>query len=242
MAWSPARPAWPAAFTDPPTGDAAAAWKASRTRWSSAVDGAGLELGRQPAVDVDAPVGRDPVLHRRPHRLVHEPVVVGLAGGLDDLLPHGLVGGREEPVGGDLARPGDRVEGELGADDGGDGEELAGAGVHPAEPPGHPGVDRLGQGAGVDRGQAGADVAQQLGEEEGVALGPQPEGVDHRRLGEDAGHGVAGDAVEDGVGDVAVVRQVGQQRGHGVGPVDRRVAVGADDEHRAPAGWRPART
>ena len=115
-------------------------------------------------------------------------------------------------------------------------QQLAGAGVHAGQAAGHAGVDRLGQGPGVDGGQGGADVAEQLGEEEGVALGAGPEGVDHGRVGQDAAHRVAGEPVEHLVGDVGVAGEVGQQGRHRVGPVDRRVAVGADDQHRDLAG------
>ena len=195
-----------------------------------------VELGRQPAVHVHAPVGSHPVLDRGAHSVVDETEVVGLPRGFNDLLGYGLVGRRQQPVGRDFAGAGHRVQGELGADDGGHRQKLASAGVHPGQAPGHAGVDRLREGAGVDRGQVGADVPQQLGEEQGVALGPQPEGVHDLGLGQDADHGVPGDAVEHLVADVGVARQVGEEGGHGVGPVDRRVAVDAHDHHRDLAG------
>ncbi len=162
--------------------------------------------------------------------------MVGLAVGLDDLLGHRLVGRGQEAVGRDLAGAGDGLEGELGPDDRRHRQQLAGAGVHAGQAAGHAGLDRLGQGAGVDGGQGGAHVAEQLGEEEGVSLGSGPEGLDHGGAGQDAPHRVEGEPVEDLVGDVGVARQVGEQRRHRVGPVDRGVAVRADDQHRHLAG------
>ena len=178
--------------------------------------GRAFELGRQLAVDVDAPVGGDAVLDGGPHRLVGEAVLVGLAGGLDDLCGHGLVGAGQQAVGRDLPGAGHHVEGELGPDDRSHPQELAGAGVHPGQATGDSRVTDSGRVRGSTHGRSGL-TWRGLGEEEGVAFGPQPDRVDHVGRGQDAADGVAGDAFEHVVAGVAVAGEVGEEGCHRVG-------------------------
>ena len=178
---------------------------------------------------------------------------VGAGRHLDDELGvDGLLQGPQELLFGEVADRFQHRVAELGADDSRDGQDLVGGGGEAGHSPANHLADPLGDAEPVEAGRRlpsplgaakGArfsQVADDLVEEEGVAVGLAPEREGQRPVllagilagtGEQGGDVVGGEAAELEAGEAVVAAEVGEHLGEGVGAGKVALAVGADDEH-----------
>ena len=134
------RRAPPAASTRPPrpasaSGPALEKWWARSARARAVALLARLERLADPEVELGPPQGAEPVIERAAHQLVGEAIGERARGELlDHAAARGLLERDAKLAVGELRRPADRAELELGAGDRGQLEQVGGAGGKPGEP------------------------------------------------------------------------------------------------------------